>query len=64
MGPSKTPATDAMKIKHDKERQSVELQQIAATQRDEMERAKKTDKDALKSKADAAKRKKQQVKKK
>ena len=77
VGPSKTPATDAMKIKHDKEReattvkaqtekerQSIEFQQIAAIQKGEMERAKKTDKDALKSKAAAAKRKKQQVKKK
>ena len=70
VGPSTTPTSDAMKIKHDKdreaitakaqtekERQSIEFQQIAAIQKGEMERAKKTDKDALKSKADAAKRK-------
>ena len=76
MGPSKTPATDAMKIKHDKdreattakaqdekERQSVEFQQIAAIQKGEMERAKKTDKDVLKKKADVAKREKEQAKK-
>ena len=76
VGPSKTPATDAMKIKHDKdreattakaqdekERQSVEFQQIAAIQKGEMERAKKTDKDAIKSKAVAAKREKEQAKK-
>ena len=76
MGPSKTPAADAMKIKHDKdreattaraqdekERQSIEFQQIAAIQKGEMERAKKTDKDVLKKKADVAKREKEQAKK-
>ena len=76
VGPSKTPATDAMKKKHDKEReattvkvqtdkerQSIEFKQIAATQKGEMERAKKTDKNVLKKKADVAKREKEQAKK-
>ena len=75
VGPSKTPVTDAMKIKHDKdreattvkaqdekERQSVEFQQIAAIQKGEMERAKKTDKSASLRKVAADKRKKQQAK--
>ena len=76
VGPSKTPATDAMKIKHDKERevttakaqdelerQSFEFQQIAAIQRGEIERAKKTDKNVLKKKADVAKKLKKKKKK-
>ena len=76
VGPSKTPATDNMKAKHakekevstiqtqlDKERQSIEFQQMTATQKGEMERAKKTDKNVLKKKADVAKREKEQAKK-
>ena len=56
-GPSKTPATDSMKIKHsrerdaladkgklDKERLSAEFKQETSKQKSEMERAKNTDK--------------------
>jgi len=52
-GPSKTPATDSMKIKHsrerdaladkgklDKERQSAEFKQVTSQQKSEIERAK------------------------
>ena len=73
-GPSKTPASDSMKIKHarerdaladrgkaDKEKQSIEFQQMASTQKGEMEKAKKTDKSAVKRKATVDKRKKQQA---
>ena len=76
-GPSKTPATDSVKIKHarerdaladrgkaDKEKQSTEFQQMVSTQKGEMEKAKKSDKSAVKRKADADKRKKQQAKRK
>ena len=72
-GPSKTPASDSMKIKHarerdaladrgkaDKEKQSIEFQQMTSTQKGEAEKAKKTDKAAVKRKAAADKRKKQQ----
>ena len=71
-GPSKTPATDIMKIKHsrerdaladkgklDKERQSAEFKQMASQQKSEKERAKATDKSARLRKAAADKRKKQ-----
>ena len=73
-GPSKTPATDSVKIKHarerdaladrgkaDKEKQSTEFQQMVSTQKGEMEKAKRTDKSAVKRKAVADKRKKQQA---
>jgi len=76
-GPSKTPASDSMKIKHakerdaladrgkaDKEKQSIEFQQMVSTQKGEMEKAKKSDKSAVKRKAVADKRKKQQAKRK
>ena len=76
-GPSKTPATDSVKIKHarerdaltdrgkaDKEKQSIEFQQMTSTQKGEMEKAKKSDKSAGLRKAAAAKAKKQQGKKK
>ena len=76
-GPSKTPATDTIKIKHsserdafadkgelDKERQSTEFKQMASQQKSEKERAKAADKSARLRKATADKRKKQQVKKK
>ena len=72
-GPSKTPASDSMKIKHarerdaladrgkaDKEKQSIEFQQMTSTQKGEAEKAKKTDKAAVKRKAVVDKRKKQQ----
>ena len=72
-GPSKTPASDSMKIKHarerdaladrgkaDKEKQSTEFQQMTSTQKGEAEKAKKTDKAAVKRKAVVDKRKKQQ----
>ena len=74
-GPSKTPATDSVKIKHarerdaladrgkaDKEKQSTEFQQMVSTQKGEMEKAKKSDKSAGLRKAAADKRKKQQAK--
>ena len=73
-GPSKSPATDSVKIKHarerdaladrgkaDKEKQSIEFQQMVSTQKGEAEKAKKTDKSAVKRKAVADKRKKQQA---
>ena len=73
-GPSTTPATDGVKIKHasqrdaladrgkaDKEKQSIEFQQMASTQKGEAEKAKKTDKAAVKRKAVVDKRKKQQA---
>ena len=76
-GPSKTPASDSMKIKHarerdaladrgkaDKEKQSTEFQQMTSTQKGEVEKAKKTDKSAGLRKAAADKRKKQQAKRK
>ena len=76
-GPSKSPATDSMKIKHSRERdaladrgkedkakQSTVFQQMVSTQKGEMEKAKKSDKSAVKRKADADKRKKQQAKRK
>ena len=76
-GPSKTPATDTIKIKHsrqrdaltdkgklDKERQSTEFKQMASQQKSEKERAKKTDKSSSLRKAMADKRKKQQAKRK
>ena len=76
-GPSKTPATDSVKIKHarerdaladrgkaDKDKQSIEFQQMTSTQKGEMEKAKRTDKSAVKRKAVADKRKKQQAKRK
>ena len=76
-GPSKTPATDSMKIKHDsqrdahadrsrldKEKQSTDFKRMVATQKGEMERAKKSDKSAGLRKTAADKRKKQQAKKK
>ena len=72
-GPSKSPATDSMKIKHSRERdaladrgkedkvkQSTVFQQMVSTQKGEMEKAKKSDKSAGKRKAVADKRKKQQ----
>ena len=74
-GPSKTPATDSMKIKHsrerdaladkgklDKERQSAEFKQVTSKQKSEMERAKNTDKSNRLRKTAADKRKKQQAK--
>ena len=74
-GPSKTPATDSMKIKHsrerdaladkgklDKERQSAEFKQVTSKQKSEMERAKNTDKATSLRKVAADKRKKQQAK--
>ena len=76
-GPSKTPASDSMKIKHarerdaladrgkaDKEKQSIEFQQMTSTQKGEADKAKKSDKSAVKRKAVADKRKKQQAKRK
>ena len=76
-GPSKSPATDRMKIKHSRERdaladrgkadkakQSTEFQQMVSTQKGEMEKAKRSDKSAAKRKAVADKRKKQQTKRK
>ena len=76
-GPSKTPATDSIKIKHsrerdaladkgklDKERQSAEFKQVTSQQKSEIERAKKTDKSASLRKVAADKRKKRQAKKK
>ena len=76
-GPSKTPASDSMKIKHarerdaladrgkaDKAKQSTEFQQMVSTQKGEVEKAKKTDKSAGLRKAAADKRKKQQAKRK
>ena len=76
-GPSKTPATDSIKIKHsrerdaladkgklDKERQSAEFKQVTSQQKSEIERAKKTDKSASLRKVAADKRKKQQAKRK
>ena len=76
-GPSKTPATDSIKIKHsrerdaladkgklDKERQSAEFKQVTSQQKSEIERAKRTDKSASLRKAAADKRKKQQAKRK
>ena len=76
-GPSKTPATDSVKIKHarerdaladrgkeDKAKQSTVFQQMVSTQKGEMEKAKRTDKSAVKRKAVADKRKKQQAKRK
>ena len=76
-GPSKTPRTDSLKIKHsrerdaladkskvDKERQSSEFQSMTTQQKSELERAKKTDKSANLRKAAADKTKKQQAKKK
>ena len=75
MGPSKTPATDSTKIKHDsqrdahadrsrldKEKQSTDFKRMVATQRGELERAKKSDKSARLRKTAADKRKKQQAK--
>ena len=74
MGPSKTPATDSTKIKHDsqrdahadrsrldKEKQSTDFQRMVSTQKSEIERAKKSDKSAGLRKATADKIKKQQV---
>ena len=74
-GPSKTPATDSVKIKHsrqkdaladkgklDKERQSAEFKQMVTQQKSDMERAKKTDKATSLRKVAADKRKKQQAK--
>ena len=74
-GPSKTPATDSMKIKHsrerdaladkgklDKERQSAEFKQVTSQQKSEKERAKNTDKSASLRKVATDKRKKQQSK--
>ena len=71
---SKNPASDSMKIKHarerdalanrgkaDKAKQSIEFQQMVSTQKGEAEKAKKTDKSAVKRKAVADKRKKQQA---
>ena len=76
-GPSKTPATDSIKIKHsrerdaladkgklDKERQSAEFKQVTSQQKSEIEKAKRTDKSASLRKAAADKRKKQQAKRK
>ena len=76
-GPSKSPATESVKIKHarerdaladrgkaDKEKQSIEFQQMTSTQKGEAEKAKKSDKSAVKRKAVADKRKKQQAKRK
>ena len=76
-GPSKTPATDSMKIKHsrerdaladkgklDTERQSAEFKQMTSQQKSEKERAKNTDKSNRLRKVAADKRKKQQAKRK
>ena len=76
-GPSKSPATDSVKIKHarerdaladrgkaDKEKQSIEFQQMVSIQKGEAEKAKKADKVAVKRKTVADKRKKQQAKRK
>ena len=73
-GPSKTPETDSTKIKHDsqrdahaergrldKEKQSIEFQQMVSTQKGEIERAKKSDKSTGLRKATADKIKKQQT---
>ena len=73
-GPSTTPATDGVKIKHasqrdaladrgkaDKVKQSIEFQQMVSTQKGEAEKAKKADKAAVKRKIAADKRKKQQA---
>ena len=73
----KNPATDSIKMKHasqrdahsdrsrlDKEKQSTDFKRMVATQKGEMERAKKSDKSAGLRKAAADKRKKQQAKKK
>ena len=74
-GPSKTPATDSIKIKHsrerdaladkgklDKEKQSTEFKQMVSQQKSEKERAKAADKSASLRKVAADKRKKQQAK--
>ena len=74
-GPSKTPTSDKLKIKHssqrdaladkgklEKERQSAEFKQVTSQQKSEIERAKKTDKSASLRKVAADKRKKQQSK--
>ena len=74
-GPSKTPTSDRLKIKHsserdafadkgelDKERQSTEFKQMASQQKIEKERTKKTDKSNRLRKVAADKRKKQQAK--
>ena len=74
-GPSKTPTSDKLKIKHssqrdsytvsaklDKERQSAEFKQMVTQQKSEMDRAKKTDKATNLRKVAADKRKKQQAK--
>ena len=71
-GPSKTPTSDKLKIKHssqrdahtvsgklDKERQSAEFKQMVSQQKNEKERAKTADKSARLRKAAADKRKKQ-----
>ena len=76
-GPSTTPETDSMKIKHDsqrdahadrsrldKEKQSTDFKRMVSTQRGELERAKKSDKSTRLRKTAADKRKKQQAKKK
>jgi len=76
-GPSKTPVTDTIKIKHsrerdaladkgklDTERQSAEFKQMTSQQKSEKERAKNTDKSNRLRKVAADKRKKQQVKRK
>ena len=73
-GPSKSPATDSVKIKHARERdaladrsklekgrQSIEFQQMVSTQKGEMEKAKKSDKSDSIRKTTADKRKKQQA---
>ena len=73
-GPSTTPETDSMKIKHDsqrdahaergrldKEKQSIEFQQMVSTQKGEMEKSKKSDKSAGLRKSADDKRKKQQT---
>ena len=70
-GPSKTPVTDIIKIKHsrerdaladkgklDKEKQSAEFKQVTSQQKSEIERAKNTDKSARLRKAATDKRKK------
>ena len=74
-GPSKTPTSDKLKIKHssqrdahtvraklDKERQSAEFKQVTSKQKSDMERAKNTDKSNRLRKTAADKRKKQQAK--
>ena len=73
-GPSTTPATDGVKIKHasqrdaladrgkaDKVKQSIEFQQMVSTQKGEIDKAKKSDKSAGLRKSADDKRKKQQV---